>query len=75
MITGYEFQLTEWDRTKGLGPELLAQAKKRAILVCKENQNPDLTTNQTQFFRGIYAELASLIEALEKAGVSHGSND
>jgi hypothetical protein len=75
MITPYEFELSEWDRTKGIAPILLTQAKKRAILVASENQNPDLTTNQTQFFRGIYAELMSLIEALEKAGVSHGPND
>lgn len=68
----YRFELSEWDKTKGIGPQILTQARERAMLVAMENQNPALTTNETQFYRGVYAEIMSLVEVLEKAGVSNG---
>lgn len=71
LVGDYELELSEWDRRQGLAPKLLAQAKKRASMIAVENQNPNLTTNETQFLRGVFAEIQSLVEILEQAGVSH----
>jgi hypothetical protein len=72
MISAYSFVVTEWDKANGIGPQLLAQARKRLIDISHVNQDSKLDFAETQYYRGIYAEALSLVQALEKAGVSHG---
>jgi hypothetical protein len=72
-MIGYKFVLTDWDKANGLGPELLKQAKERAVLIAAQNQNKDLDHATTMFYRGLYAEAQTLIKSLEDSGVSHGN--
>ena len=67
----YEFaDLTGWDRSSGIGPLLLTQARKRARLIAERGMCPELTASNTEFLRGTYAEVRALIKSLEDAGVS-----
>ena len=65
----YEFELTDWDKVNGIGPVLLTTARNRAKVLMKENMSQANTESQTAIFRGAFAELTELINALESAGV------
>ena len=62
--------LTDWDRTNGIGPALLTIAHKRARLLMEENMSQSNTEIQSAILRGAYAEVTELINALKRAGVN-----
>ena len=73
-LSGYDFaNVTGWDQSNGLAPQILTFARKRARLLAEKGMSVDNSPQDTERLRGAYHELKTLITALEAAGVNDAS--